>query len=86
MKQQILSVFDSKAEQFITPFFAPTNAVACRSFEEACNDPNQNFHKYAADYTLFNIGEFDGDTGTITSQATPVNLGVALTFIRNTEA
>lgn len=81
MELQIFSVFDSKAEAFIMPFFSQTIAVACRSFGQACNDEKENFHRYAADYTLFHVGTFEQDTGLITAQKTPINLGLASTFI-----
>lgn len=42
----------------MTPFFAPTRGVAVRQFQAAVNDPNHELHKFAEDYTLFELGVF----------------------------
>lgn len=83
---RIYAVLDCKAEAYLQPIFAPTNAVAKRIFIEAALDQNHNFHKYAADYTLFEIGKFDEETANITA-IPPNNLGNALqlTAIHSTE-
>lgn len=83
MKLEILSVHDSKAEAFITPFFSPNIPMAKRSFAMAVNDPETNFHKWAEDYTLFHVGSYDQDTGTLTPLDPIVTLGNALTYISN---
>lgn len=77
---KIFSVYDSKASAYIQPFFATTDAVAIRMFEEAISDPNHQFNKWAGDYTLFSLGEWDENTGSIFAFDTPYNLGTALTF------
>lgn len=78
---QAFSVFDSKAELFVQPFFSPTIATACREFGEACNNTDQNFHKHSGDYTLFHIGHFDQNSGTFIPIEAKTNLGLAATFI-----
>lgn len=78
---KIFSIYDSKAEAYITPFFSPTTATAIRQFEQACNDQNTDFHKFAGDYTLFEIGNFDEFTAKIDTPQSIINLGLALTFI-----
>lgn len=72
------SVFDSKAEAYLRPFFAPTRGLAIRSFADAINDKASDMAKHAADYTLFEIGEFDDSTGLLTSKLE--SLGNALTY------
>jgi len=79
----IFSIRDNKAEAFIQPFFSPTAATAIRSFESAVNDSNTDFHKYAGDYTLFQLGEWEPNTGKITICETPINLGLAITFLHS---
>lgn len=81
MKLIIFSVHDSKAAAFITPFFAPTVAVGLRSFGSAANDTDTKFAMYAGDYTLFEIGEFDVESGDITILESKINHGLAITFI-----
>lgn len=69
----VFSVYDVKAGAYLPPFFARTRAVAIRSFCAAVRDVGHDFHKYAEDYSLFEIGAFDemsGElTGTVPEQA-----------------
>lgn len=83
MIHKIYSVFDSKAECFTQPFFAHTRGVAVRMFKAACVDPNHDFHKFADDYTLFELGEFDDQAATFDVHEAPVSLGLALTMIQS---
>ncbi len=80
---KIYSVFDSKAEAFLQPFYQTTTGLAIRAFETAANEEGHNFQKYAGDYTLFELGEFEQDTGIFIILAAPHNLGTALTFINS---
>lgn len=77
------TIYDSKAEAFLPPFFCPTAAVALRDFESAINTESHAFHKYAADYTLFELADWDPSTGKFTPHATPLNLGVAITLLQS---
>lgn len=74
-------IYDSKAEAALPKFLAPSTGLAVRMIEEATNNPEQQFHKHAADYTLFELGEFDCSTMKTTNLPTPLNLGVLKTFI-----
>lgn len=78
MRLRAYSVFDSKAEAYLRPFFAETRGLAVRSFSDAVNDPAHEMCKHAADYTLFEIGHFVVDSGVMVSEI--VSLGNALTF------
>lgn len=82
MELIMFSVFDSKAEAYIQPFFSPNHAVGIRDFTTAANDPNTQFHINAGDYTLFELGKFDQATGKITKLNAPKNLGTAISFKR----
>ena len=75
---RIYSIYDSKAEAFITPFFAETQGVAWRMFGQAAQDVNHQFHKFAGDYTLFEIGEWDQFEGQIKPHSANKNIGTAL--------
>lgn len=78
---KVYSVYDSKAEAFLRPFFAPTAGVAVRGFEQACCDPSHDFHKYGADYTLFEIGVFDEFNGRLEAHVAHINLGNGLAVL-----
>lgn len=79
MKTQIFSVYDSAAGRYLEPFFAPTPDVAIRGFREAANRPDHQFQKFPADYTLFQIGEYDAESGHIEPMP-PHSLGNALQY------
>lgn len=81
MIQKIFTVFDSKAEAYLQPFFAQSTGVAIRIFQSAANDTDHQFNRYAADFTLFEIGTFDIKSGQIEMLDAHINLGTALTLI-----
>ncbi len=64
MNQQLCyTVYDSKAETFMPPFFVPSKGLAIRAFEDCVNSDDHHFGKHPADYTLFSLGSFDTDAG-----------------------
>lgn len=81
MLTKVFAVFDSKASAYLSPFFAKTAGLALRSFEQAANAEEHNFHKYAGDYTLFELGTFNEDTAEIVMLKNHINLGLALVHI-----
>lgn len=81
--KKIFTVYDSKAEAYLQPFFAETTGIATRDFEAAANDETHQFAKHAGDYTLFELGTFAEDTGQFTNLTTPINLGLALTYMNS---
>ncbi len=85
MKLEAFSVYDSKAESYIQPFFSQTIGTALRDFEAAVNTQDHQFSKYGADYTIFHLGAFDQETATFNALPSPVNLGNALTFLKETD-
>lgn len=81
---RIYTVYDSKAQAHSTPFYSHNNATAIRSFAQAAQDEKTDFHKYAGDYTLLCVGEWDPATGNITPFDTKENLGLALQYLTET--
>jgi len=82
MKSKIYNVYDSKAETWGMPLFYDCRANAIRSLGEAVNKNTEDnqIAKYPADFTFFEIGEYDRETGSITSYETKVNLGLAIEY------
>lgn len=80
MKIAVFSLFDSKAEVYEQPFYAINAAVACRMMQEALQSDNK-YSKFPADYTLFQISEFDDTLGSLVDLTSHVNLGNLLTFM-----
>ena len=63
MKLQMFSVYDKQVNAYLPVFFCRSMGEAIRSFTEAVNDPNKPFGKYATDYSLMGLGEFDDVSG-----------------------
>jgi hypothetical protein len=80
MKLSIYSVFDSKAQAYIPPFFLQNDAVAVRAFTFSANNPEHDFGRFPVDYTLFKLGEFDDSTGEVVNLSPALNLGLAAIF------
>lgn len=77
---KIYSVFDSKAKAFATPFFTHNDDMAIRIFEAATNQEGTPVFQHAADYTLFELGEFNDQAGAITTLDTPRSMGLAIEY------
>lgn len=80
MKQLIFCVYDSKVQMYMNPFFFLAKGQAIRAWEETVNDPKTQFCRYPADFTLFEIGEWDEATGTIKMHEAKINMGTALDY------
>lgn len=50
---------------FLTPFVQQNQEVAIRSFKAAINDVRSSIYSYPDDMELWNLGEFDEETGKI---------------------
>lgn len=82
---QIFTVYDSKAESYLPPFYVNARGQAIRSFSDTCNDPEHVFNKHPSDYTLFALGDFNDATGVFTPLDTPLSLGLAQEFVKQQE-
>ncbi|AXL15300.1 nonstructural protein [Microviridae sp.] len=68
MIHKIYTVYDTKAEAFLPPFFMHKEGMALRIFQECLENEEHQFGKHPEDYTLFYAGEFDDNLGTITQE------------------
>ena len=78
--QRIFSVYDTKAQAFLPPFFMTNAAVAIRAVASALQDPSHQFAKHATDYVLYELGEWNDVTAIFEQHGTPVNLGIVSSF------
>lgn len=78
---KIFTVYDVKAEAYLQPYFSVTTATAVRAFQAAANNTEHDFHRFAEDYTLFEIGTWDEATGDIVQFKAMIPLGTALQHI-----
>lgn len=65
-KLRVFSVYDSKVESYMQPWYARTIAEAQRDWVRVCNDGESMMSKHPSDYTLFQIGDYDDQTASIT--------------------
>lgn len=80
MKLRMVAIHDSKSESFGRPLFVRAYGEAERSFREVINDGQSDYAKHPADFTLFEIGEFDDVSGVVTPLPAPRSLGNGVTF------
>jgi len=79
---EIYSIYDRKAQYYLPPFAARSNADATRTFTEAVTTSETPISQYPADFDLVRLGSLDLDTGAITGLHMPellINGLVALT-------
>lgn len=77
---KMFTVYDSKAEAFLPPFFMRSRGEAIRAWESEVNNEQSNFCRFPSDFTLFEIGMFDDSNGSVTMYESKVSLGVAVEF------
>jgi len=81
MLMKICTVYDSKAESFMTPMFFKHRGDALRSFGEAVTDKSTTIGKYPADFTLFDLGTYDELTAKFVLNSTPISIAQGVEFI-----
>ncbi|QXP08349.1 MAG: nonstructural protein [Arizlama microvirus] len=85
MIQKIFTVYDSKVEAYLQPFFLPSKGAALRAITDVANDPSHMFGKHPEDYVLFELGTFDDQDCKFDLYAAPISMGVVLEFVRNSD-
>lgn len=81
---KIFAVYDSKIKEFDKPFHCKTKGEALRSWQEVANDKNSIIGKWPQDFALFELGEYNPQTGALTNHTTPENLGLAQEYVKET--
>lgn len=64
---KIYAVKDNAIETYGNPFFVKAQGAAIRSFMDECKNTESAFNKHPADYDLYHLGEYNEETGLITS-------------------
>lgn len=82
--QRVYAVYDMKMKLFLAPFVTRNSAVATRMFADSVNGENNVVAKHPEDFALYQIGEFDEESGLLVSTQ-PVNLGLASQFVNETK-
>lgn len=68
MKQVIVAVRDRAVDAFLRPFAAPSVGAAIRSFSDEINRnaPDNQMANHPEDYDLYQLAEWDENTGIFT--------------------
>lgn len=71
MRLKAFSVRDIKAATYTAPYFAPSVGEASRQFIRLAKDPQSMVGQFPEDFELFEIGEYDSDSGALFSHEVP---------------
>lgn len=76
----MFSIYDIKAEAYLKPFYMQSKGQAIRAFTESLQDPESGMGKWPADFTLFELGEFDDACGRFSPLEANLSVGNGLEF------
>lgn len=79
-KMKLYMVNDLKVGHWFPPQTYRNVAEATRSFELAVNEKGTQFNAHPEDYALYEVAEFNEETGEIKPYSAPISLGLAVTF------
>lgn len=77
---KMYSIFDSKAEVYLPPFYQKTHGESIRTVTESVTNSDSMLSKHPGDFTLYYLGDFDDETGLVAPLKTHLNLGKLLEF------
>lgn len=75
------AVFDVKAAAYGNPMFISNAGLAIRGFSDACHDPATAMAKHPGDYSLFEIGSYDPNSGILKAVSPPVHVASAASML-----
>jgi len=82
MIKKMYSIRDAKAEAFHNPFFKVTHGEAERDFATAVNDEKTTLNQYPDDFDLYYLGEYNDNSGKLTSLDTPQHVVKAVQLLK----
>lgn len=75
MLLKVFAVYDVDQEAFGQPFYMLTQAEARRALITSAHTEDHLFKLYPHQFQLFQIGEWDNNTGEFNKEMSPQNLG-----------
>lgn len=60
---QVYSVLDKAVNSFLPPVFVRSRGEILRSFSSTVNEPGNQMNRFASDYVLFYLCDFDDASG-----------------------
>lgn len=80
MSLKLFTIYDSKAEAYNQPFYQKTTGMALRAIEDEMKNQDSHLSRHSSDFTLYEIGLWDEDKGTVHMFDVKKNLGVLTEF------
>lgn len=82
MIYKIVAVHDRAAAAYGRPIFALAIGQAIRSFQDEIRRvaPDNEMNRHPEDYDLYELGEFDDNTGQFTSLSSPIQIAIGKHF------
>lgn len=77
---RLFVVKDMKAQIHLSPFFNKTVAEALRGWQTIANEGESMISKFANDFRLFELAQFDEITGRLEQYELPKDLGSAADY------
>lgn len=82
MVLKVFAIYDGAINAWLMPHFLRSKGEATRMFMEGVNDPQTMLYKSPKDFTLFEIAEYDDQTGRFENLKAPIGIGTAIEFKR----
>lgn len=68
MRLNVYTIFDVASGMYMRPFFMQSDGQATRAFKDIATDADHEIGKHPEDYSLFRIGIFDDNKGTLSPE------------------
>lgn len=81
MLMNVYSIYDTKGDYFVPPWFSRTHADAIRDFAKAVGTPGSPMGDHPADFELRCIGTWDDLAGEIRPHEDHKVLGIGIDFV-----
>jgi len=82
MVRGVFSVFDSKANAFLSVFSLVNKGVAVRWFSGMVNGGHLEMTAHPEDFTLFQLANFDEDSGSIEPLGSPKSIVLGVLVVK----
>lgn len=80
MKLLVFAIYDSQVCAYLNPFVTSHPSLAKRSFQAVATDPRSQIYNHPQDFTLFEVGEWDDETGLVRAYDRHINHGLATIY------
>lgn len=78
----IFASYDMKAKMWSKPMTAGSTGLMTRSWQDIANDKNHPVGQHPEDYCLYQIGEYNDNTGELIPLKAHVSLGQASGYVK----